>query len=518
MSPGPSQPPSGPIPRSPALMIALAMLAGLTVFRLWYSTRLELVADEAFYWVWSRHLAASYMDKGPAIAWVIAAGTRLFGNTPFGIRFFGVLLSAGTGWQIFRLARRLYGDRAALWCLVIACVIPLYAVGAVIMTIDSISVFSWAWAVNVFWTALDTGRVRHWFGLGLIIGVGFLAKFTNGVQLLCIGLFLLWSPPHRRYLFSRQLLATLIAFGLCTLPVLWWNYQVGWLQLAALHSRSGVEGSFQIRPDQLLRFFGEQLAVLCPLIGLGVAVAAIGLWRSSRREARVKLLLSQFLPLYAIFTLFSLNYAGKGNWPAPAIITGIVMLVVFWEDVVRRRPGWRWAPYATIGLATLMTAGLHLAPFVSWRVVTPLVRRAQGWPDYAAHIERARLRCNASLLIGDHYSQASLAEFYLPGQPHVYLPNGRHPQYHLWGDYRVDPGTRALYITSDTRFSTNLLRAPLDSEFSSRELVDDFWTRRDSEDLSRFRIYLLVAGPSPGALHSSGSPAPPAPAGSAAAN
>jgi hypothetical protein len=78
------------------MAIALLALLGLTVFRLWYITRLGLVPDEAYYWLWSKHLAASYRDKGPGIAWTIALSVWLFGDTLFGVRFFAVMLSAGT--------------------------------------------------------------------------------------------------------------------------------------------------------------------------------------------------------------------------------------------------------------------------------------------------------------------------------------------------------------------------------------------------------------------------------------
>src|SRR5262245_34823282 len=131
---------------------AVFALVALALYRLWFATRIELVPDEAYYWLWSKHLAASYRDKGPAIAWTIALGTQLFGDTVFGIRFFAVLLAAGVGWQLFSLARRLYDDRTALWCLVVASLLPLYTVGSILMTIDSLSVFFWAWAANVFWT------------------------------------------------------------------------------------------------------------------------------------------------------------------------------------------------------------------------------------------------------------------------------------------------------------------------------------------------------------------------------
>jgi len=70
------------------MRLAIFLLFGLTCYRFWFATHLELVPDEAYYWLWSKHLAASYRDKGPAIAWTIAAGTKLFGDTVFGIRFF----------------------------------------------------------------------------------------------------------------------------------------------------------------------------------------------------------------------------------------------------------------------------------------------------------------------------------------------------------------------------------------------------------------------------------------------
>src|ERR1700738_5648888 len=91
--------------------LASVMLLGGTVFRLWYSTHLELVGDEAYYWLWSRHPDICYLDKGPVIAWFIWLGTALFGQTVFGIRFFAVLLACGTGLCLFQLARTLFTDR-----------------------------------------------------------------------------------------------------------------------------------------------------------------------------------------------------------------------------------------------------------------------------------------------------------------------------------------------------------------------------------------------------------------------
>ena len=49
------------------MRVAVISLAVITLFRLWCATCLELVPDEAYYWLWSKHIAASYRDKGTAV-------------------------------------------------------------------------------------------------------------------------------------------------------------------------------------------------------------------------------------------------------------------------------------------------------------------------------------------------------------------------------------------------------------------------------------------------------------------
>jgi 4-amino-4-deoxy-L-arabinose transferase-like glycosyltransferase len=481
----PSRPGLQPVP------VALFGLTVLTLFRLWYCTWVELVPDESYYWIWSKHLAASYRDKGPGIAWAIALGTGVFGDTVLGIRVVGVLLSAGTAWQLFRLARRLYDDLTAFWCLGVALVMPMFAVGAILMTIDSLSVFFWAWAMNLAWSALDTGKIRYWVVLGLAIGLGFLAKFTNGVQLVCIALFLLWSKPHRHFLFSRQTVAMLGAFGICSLPILVWNLQTGWVHAQALHSRSGAEGTFMLRPLELLRFLGEHAGVVSPLLMIGIVVAAVGLARNQSKDPRVRFLLCQLVPLYALFSFFSLNHAGKANWPAPALVAGILVFVVFWRDLIARRPGWRWAVYITLGMALLITLVLHFAavfPFLPQQV-NPM-RRAQGWRSFAEHVQKARRQTGIELLLGDHYAQASMMRFYLPDHPITYLPTAPYgsSQFTLWPSYDLKPGTQALYVTD----FIGPLPPKLQEEFGESKLLDDFWSVYRGRTSIHFRIYLLT--------------------------
>jgi len=477
--------------------LAIFLLFAVTCFRLWFITQIELVPDEAYYWLWSKHLAASYRDKGPAVAWVIALGTKMFGNTVFGIRFFAVIFSTGTGALIFVLARRLYDDRVALWCLLLTSVIPMMAVGSILMTIDTLSVFFWALALVIFWRALHHDRMMDWFWLGLAIGAGFLAKFTNGVQLGCIVFFLLWSKEHRRLLFSWKMFMLCAAFSLSITPILWWNMQTGWVHAIALHSRSGVKSTFQIHPVELLKFLGAQFAVVSPLIMAGMVVAVVALiWKRST-DLRIRFLLSHSLPLYGLFMFFGLNKSGQPNWTVPALIAAIIFTVVFWREVVARHPAWRWGVGAAFDIALVMTLVMHdtnpvwvvlnrVTDYLHARPIPDPLRRAQGWTDFAAHVQSAREKYQANLLIGNHYSQASMIAFYLPDQPVTYLLPEAYgaSQFSLWPGYHLHPGTHALYVT--TRGAPKNLA----EEFNQVELVDDFWTQHRGRPMSRFFIYL----------------------------
>jgi hypothetical protein len=280
------------------------------------------------------------------------------------------------------------------------------------------------------------------------------------------------------------------AFLLSITPLIWWNIQTGWVHLTALHSRSGVTNSFQIHPGQVFTFLLQQFGVVSPLFMAGMAVAAVALTWKRHADLRIRFLLSQFLPVYGLFLFFSLNSAGKPNWIAPALITGVIFTVVFWREMVERRPAWRWGISIAFVIALAMTVVLHDTEYLHLPPNKDPLRRAQGWADFASHVQQSRQKYQANLLIGNHYSQASMMAFYLPDQPITYLlpaPYGA-SQFTLWPGYNPQPDTRALFVTD----STNPAPKTLEEQFNRVELVDDFWSQHHGRPMTRFRIYLCV--------------------------
>lgn len=69
--------------------LVLIIIATSTAIRLWLGANLELHFDEAYYWYWSKNLQLAYFDHPPAVAWLIRAGTAIFGASELGVRITG---------------------------------------------------------------------------------------------------------------------------------------------------------------------------------------------------------------------------------------------------------------------------------------------------------------------------------------------------------------------------------------------------------------------------------------------
>src|SRR5258705_5261280 len=135
----------------------------LTVIRLSMLATTDLEFDEAHYWMWSERLAPAYFSKGPGIAFAIRASTAIFGANEFGVRFFSPVLAAGTSLLMVYFARPLFGGTAGLWTVIALNATPIFNIGAIVMTIDALSIFFWMAAMFTFWLALEKSPSFSWY-------------------------------------------------------------------------------------------------------------------------------------------------------------------------------------------------------------------------------------------------------------------------------------------------------------------------------------------------------------------
>ncbi len=491
-----------------ALLFFALLITSVTFFRFWYSTQLELIGDEAYYWYCSRHLDWSFFDKGPGAAVTIWLGTHLFGDTVFGVRFFAVLLSAATGIALFALARLLFSQRVACWTLLIVLFMPLYAVGSILMTIDPLSIFFWTLAAIAFWRAVKSNGFFFWILTGAFVGFGMLAKYTNLIELLCFGIFCGWDQKEQRQ-FKRPHFYLMLATTCCfALPMIIWNIEHHGIGLVHLIHRGDLDHSWSVKPVEILTFLGAQAGVISPLFFFGVIISVFWPQYDQEHEQATRYLRSLFIPLFVFYACLSLNKAAEPNWPAPCYVAGMILLAGNWSASLQRWP-WikKWLVVAFV-IAAFETVMLHntwwlhipipsklqksnslvlqkiVKAYSNLGVVDPL-DRARGPASIGQHALEISQQYKTDFFVSDNYQTASLLSFYLPGHPDTYEAYwGRiKDQFSIWPSYydMYLPGSSALLI-----YEWKYPPQEIQTSFSKIQLVDEHYSTTGTRPLKKY--------------------------------
>src|SRR5437868_1546856 len=333
-------------------------ILSLTAIRFTMLGTSHLSFDDAHYWMWSEHLAPAYFSKGPGIAFAIRASTALFGATEFGIRFWSPVLGGATSLLLYYFTRRLFSERAAFWTVVALNAVPLFNVGTLVMTIDPLSIFFWVAAMFTFWLALERAPNANglWLATGLLIGVGFLCKYTNAFELISVVLVLALAPRHRREFKRPGFYLLLGGFALCLIPPLIWNNQHTWITVSHLESRGGLDQSLGIHPLELLGFLFGHFLTFSPLLFLALAWAVIANWRRARQQFKVLYLFWFGVPVFAFYFLLSINDEAAPNWDVLAFLSLAVLAASFWTE--RLEPSRLIRRFLAVGLVLGRTGRL----------------------------------------------------------------------------------------------------------------------------------------------------------------
>jgi 4-amino-4-deoxy-L-arabinose transferase-like glycosyltransferase len=382
-----------------AVLLLGLLAAGLGVLHLVLAGTLELSPDEAYYWTWSKDLSLSYPDHPPLVAWLVAAGTALAGDTELGVRWPFVLLGTALVPLSFLIGRR-SGLRPGLSLLVAAAVGTslLGSAGALLATPETPFVFGWALAL--LGLAMWSSDERPAAG-GALVAAGIalaLASKLTGVLLPFVVAGWSLAVPGRS---GRMRIAPQVAvvLGLALAAPLYVAdlfgkgatvFQLGhglWANLDPLE-----------RLANLGAYLGGQLGLLTPLIAVAVAVF---LARPKRPAPAARALwLSSALPWF-VFAFAALLAPPEPNWPACAHVGALVGAALAVEEA--RERGARWARpawvAAALGLQLLASLVVHVhivRPFLPLETAEPApftgptdpAARLHGWRELVEALRR----------------------------------------------------------------------------------------------------------------------------------
>jgi hypothetical protein len=445
----------------------------------------DLATDEAHYWDWSRNLDWSYYSKGPLVAWLIRASCALVGpwseattgNLALAVRLPAVVCGALLLVSLYVLAVQITGwHRFALGFVAVALTIPPVTAVSTMMTIDSPYTCCWGWAL-VFAHRAVTGRSNWaWEATGLMVGLGFLAKYTMIMFLPSLGLFLLTSRKHRRLLLSGGFWSMIGITVLSCTPILIWNAQHDWVTLKHVVRLAGLAGTTSIPTAAGLRWLGPlnyvggQAALMCGYWFVIWLCAMIAHNPLRERDSDLGYLWWMSAPMFLLFAGFSLKTGGgEINWPVTTYLSGGALAGVWLaRQLMFSSVAHRVWMGAFLGLACLIGLGLtfliHRTDLIhpllanltgppSKKHPFPVRRfdptcRLRGYRTLAAKIDQLRKELQATqgkepILATGTWSMPGELGVYCAGHPTVYsfgLAMGdRHSQYDLWPSPISDP-------------------------------------------------------------------------------
>ncbi len=444
-------------------------LATITILRLLYisTSPFGLVPDEAHYWEWSRRLDLSYYSKGPAVAYIIALFTALFGNNEFGVRIGAVVLSVIGSTIFYFVARDIFkSTRAGFFAALVPSLTPLYSAGSILMTTDAPFIISWGLTCYFIRRALIERSVFLWSLAGLFTGVGLLSKYTMALIFPCLLLYLLSSKDNRKWLVRAEPYLALFISLLIFSPVIIWNVQNDFVTIRHTMGQAHVEAGLRFSLSESIEFIGSQVGLLTPLIFAGViyAIWVCGLRGHGEGRKDHRLLFFMSAPVLIFFLIKSFQGKVQANWTAPGYFTAFIATAGVWDEIYTRckRAGKfiglmkgtiSFALFLPLTLSVLM----HYPSLLESMGVNGILERAPynrivGWREAGVEVGKvysAMNRLRPTFIVSDTYQTASELAFYMPENPvvyNVYLGNRRMNQYDLWAGFDRLTGSDVLYV------------------------------------------------------------------------
>lgn len=352
--------------------------------------------DEAYYYLYSRHLSWSYFDHPVMAALTTGVGWWLTGLiSPLTIRVGALLLYCLSLWLLYRVATYLFSPDVGQMTVALVTLMPLMTIGFGILTSPDNGLILF-WSTTLLLAAREFfpqasrqepyGKIKETYKptwrlamLGITVGLACLSKYHGFVLGLSLVGFCATCPPYRAALRSRWTLAAFFLFILTLFPLWYWNLQHDWIsfrfQLLMRFDHDGGSGSFNLL--QMVGYWLISIAYLFPLLGFPLWwVTFQEMFRQAqfhlsptlspdetKDDHRRVLILWISLPILLGFTLLGGKQQIFPAWPAPGYWGMTILLAGYAVPWQRQRPRlvrrWLWGSGLFL-VALSVVALLHL--------------------------------------------------------------------------------------------------------------------------------------------------------------
>lgn len=410
-----------------------------SLFRLLYilSCSIDLSPDEAQYWNWSRHLSISYYTKGPLIAYFLKITTAVFGNNVLGVRSLALIISTISYIAVFYFTKKIFDTKIAFIAVVVGEFLPISNAGAIISHVDAPLLLLWTFSF-IYAYKMENKKTVSWIFLGVLIGLGFLAKYSMYLFVFSLVLYLLFTKKGK-IISSNRFILMLLAIIIVSMPVFIWSFEHNFANFSHLFHLTKIGEGKWLSFSSLGDYIGGQAGVLSPVFFI---VYIISMFFCLKKKLYYLFFFS--FPVFLLFLIVSVHTSVYANWPGCSYVAGIIAAALYLKNKKKLL-------ILCIVVAFLFNFFAYGNNFLYIFLKNPKqnpANRLKGWSELAHEVDNIRRKYPQSFVISDNYKISSEMAFYLKDQPQtfVFSPD-KITQYTFWEKH--PEGKLAIFITYD---------------------------------------------------------------------
>lgn len=331
-----------------------------------------------------KHLAWGYVESPPFTPFLAFTALKLFGLSLFGVRLFAAIAVSLVMLLTGLITRELGGTRKVQIISAFAALTsPVLLFFASFFSYTTFDYLWWVLTAYMLIKLLKSENPRWWIGIGLVIGLGVLTKYTILVLATGIAIGIIVTPA-RRYLKSPWLWGGVVLSLVIFLPNVIWQIQHHFISLKflkSIHSRDIHEGrTAGFLPQQfdntsiaalLFWIAGLYFYLFSPsgkryrLIGIVYLVSFTILFLTQGRQYYAAPLYPMLIAAGAVFITSRISPLLKAILYRFTIIVGIVMILIMLPLGTVNSSWWKFSASKNIQL-----------------------RDEIGWPDLVTTVDK----------------------------------------------------------------------------------------------------------------------------------